>query len=154
MRCDSEPILLGELRWLSPLDGRTCAPPPPGTVYSPTAHLPDEDVSSLFGIAFHILPSFSSGKSPSSRAEARLLAPDTLDAERLRKLADAPYLVVTEGSRPVAHFHISSVLQTEALNSSEPDSERRLHELEQRHAALVHAAEAVQEKIERVKRAG
>lgn len=93
----------GEVVWLTPEQGgRASGPPPPSDQrdYAHTAYVPPHDVQT--GLASFVLRGFTDGawRSP---AEGRWLI---VSKEGDQQLRPGSIVVVTEGTRPAAYFHV------------------------------------------------
>jgi hypothetical protein len=92
----------GEVEWLSPEDGGR-KKPPVGPTYAVTGHR--SDVALDAGLASFVLRGFDPTKSR-SRADGRWLFPEVAGEFAIKP---GVTVVVTEGRRPVAFFHIDAV---------------------------------------------
>jgi hypothetical protein len=97
----------GTVAWLTPEQGgRTSGPPRPGPdrdFYATTAFVPPHTLRT--GQASFVLRGFSPDVM-TSPAEARWLVPGVGDFQTIESGA---VVVVTEGARTVAHFHVDQV---------------------------------------------
>lgn len=94
--------------WLTPEQGgRASGPPAPPADedYASTAFVPPHTVET--GLASFVLRGFEPGAWMSS-AEGRWLVPENVAADR--PIAPGTEVVITEGQRAVAHFHVEQVL--------------------------------------------
>jgi hypothetical protein len=98
----------GEIVWLTPEQGgRKSGPPAPpdDQDYAVTAFVPPHDVAN--GLASFILRAFRHGEWRSV-AEGRWLVVENSDEQLVEP---GSVVVVTEGPRPVAYFHVTQVAE-------------------------------------------
>jgi hypothetical protein len=109
MRIDGELPVRGEVVWLTHQQGgRLTGPPPtpPDHDYAATAYVPPASASE--GLATFVIR-VSDHAAWRSAATATWLI---VDNRGLRRIEPGTVVVVTEGSHPVAYFHIAAIAPT------------------------------------------
>jgi hypothetical protein len=108
VRFDGDLPFLGEIVWLSlEQGGRTSGPPrtPEDQDYAATAFVPPRTVSD--GLASFVVRAADRSAWRSEAAASWL----TVGSEGAQSVEPGSVVVVTEGSRPVAYFHVHTVLR-------------------------------------------